>query len=109
MKRSWRSSIERRSSARPSAIRSASTRRRACHTIARNIAAINGTSNSSPHSWMPSNASSEIDAAVSVITAARMIIVARVGHTRKPYKSVRLIQTKWNGIVSQLGHATIAA
>src|SRR5438067_12494685 len=27
---------------------------------------------------------------------------------RKPYRSVRLIQTKWNGIVSQLGQKLIA-
>ena len=34
---------------------------------------------------------------------------ARSGQTRNPYTSVRLIQTKWNGIVSQPGHAIIAA
>ena len=84
MKRSWRSSSERRSSARPSAIRCASTRRRACHTIARNIAAISGTSNSSPQSWIPSKASSEIEAAVHTITQASTTSVAPVGQTRKP-------------------------
>ena len=72
----------------------ASTRRRACQTIARNIAAISGTSNSSPHSWMPRNASNPIETPVAVITHAKMISVARTGHTRKPYSSVMLIQTK---------------
>ena len=109
MKRSWRSSIERRSSASRSAIRAASTRRRACQTMARNIAAISGTSNSSPHSWMPRNASRPIDTAVIAITPPSTMSVHRIGQTRKPYRSVRLIQTKWNGIVSQLGQAIIAA
>ena len=43
------------------------------------------------------------------ITHASTISVARIGQTRNPYSNVRLIQTKWNGIVSQLGHAIIAA
>ena len=68
MKRSWRSSSDRRSSARRSTIASASTRRRACQTIARNIAAISGTSNSSPHSCFPSKASSRIELPVAAIT-----------------------------------------
>ena len=41
--------------------------------------------------------------------AASTIAVGRGAQTRKPYRSVRLIQMKWNGIVSQLGHAIIAA
>ena len=53
-----------RSSASASTVASAWVRRRACHTIARNIADISGTSNSSPHSWMPSKASARIDAPV---------------------------------------------
>ena len=53
-KRSWRSSSS-RAARRASSCRSrtASCRRRACQTIARNIADISGTSNSSPHSCSP--------------------------------------------------------
>ena len=39
------------------------TRRRACQTIARNIADMSGTSKSSPQSWIPSNASARIERA----------------------------------------------
>ena len=110
---SWRKrSCLARSVARLSASASdswiAATRRRACQTIARNIADMSGTSKSSPQSWMPANASARIDPPVVTTTAARISIVTCGDQTRKPNRSVRLIQTKWNGIVSQLGHAIIA-
>ena len=60
---------------RPSA--SACTRRRACQTIARNIADISGTSKSSPQSWSRSNASARIEAPVPITTAPSTSAVGR--------------------------------
>jgi hypothetical protein len=59
-------------------------RRRACHTIARNIVPISGTSNSSPQSWIPANASAMIDAPVARATAVSTSAVAGGDQTRKP-------------------------
>src|SRR5438045_9091475 len=58
---------------------------------------------------MPRNASARMLAPVAAATIASTIPVATGRQTRNPKTTVRLIQTKWNGIVSQLGHATIAA
>jgi len=60
------------------------TRRRACHTIARNIADIKGTSHNSPQSCVPSKASLRISAPVVAATAASTIDVVRRPQTRKP-------------------------
>ena len=68
--RSCCSSSDARSSASAWTVLSACTRRRACQTIARNIADISGTSNSSPQSWSPSNASVRIEVAPVAITTA---------------------------------------
>src|SRR5581483_7180499 len=106
-RRSSCSSRDARSSASASTVASACARRRACQTIARNIADINGTSNSSPQSWMPSNASAMIDAPVAIATAPSTSPVIGDDQTRKPYSSVRLIQMKWNGIVSHDGESTM--
>src|SRR5437868_15526003 len=57
---------------------------------------------------MPRNASARMLAPVAAATIASTIPVATGRQTRNPKTTVRLIQTKWNGIVSQLGHATIA-
>src|SRR5690349_9613512 len=105
---SWWSSSAARSAATRSVSLSATCRRLACHTIARNMPDISGTSNSSPHSSDPSNASLRITAPVVAATAPRMIAVALRPHTRKPYRIVRLTQMKWNGIVSQFGVSSIA-
>src|SRR2546428_4581334 len=87
---------------------SASWRRRACQTMARNIADISGTSNNSPQSCSPENASLKINAPVTVTTTDSVRYVAVGRHTRKPKSSVRLMKTKWNGTVSQLGHTAMA-
>src|SRR5215469_2779097 len=46
--------------------------------------------------------------AVVAMTTASTHTVGRVDQTRKPYSSVRLIQMKWNGTVSQREKTTIA-
>src|SRR5438874_5791240 len=76
--------------------------------MARNIADISGTSNSSPQSCSPTNASCRISAPVAATTTPSVRYVAVTRQTRNPYTSVRLIQMKWNGIVSQLGHRPMA-
>src|SRR5581483_1881265 len=84
-------------------------RRRACQTMARNIADISGTSNSSPQSCSPANASKRIEAPVPAATAASTRPVTLGDQTRNPYSSVRLIHMRWKGIVSHDGQAIIAA
>ena len=91
-----------------SSVRTASWRRRACQTIARNIVAINGTSKSSIQPASPLKASLRMRLPVARMTRPSTIPVGFGSHTRKPYSSVRLIQMKWNGIVSQLGTSAIA-
>src|SRR5439155_25125201 len=76
--------------------------------MARNIADISGTSNNSPQSWSPENASFKINAPVTVTTANNVRYVAAARQTRKPESNVRLIQTKWKGIVSQPGQTAMA-
>ena len=46
-----------------------------------------------------------IDAPVAIATTPRIRPVLSGDQTRKPYSSVRLIQIRWNGIVSHDGHA----
>src|SRR5438093_12123631 len=46
---------------------------------------------------------------VNPITAASTESVGRVRQTRKPYRTVRLTQMKWNGTVSHEGMMSIAA
>ena len=83
-------------------------RRRACQTIARNIAAISGTSvSSSTPGWYPP-ATVQIAPPVATITTARTTAVVPLRQTRKPYSNVRLTQMKWNGTVSQSGIMVIA-
>jgi len=77
--------------------------------MARNIADISGTSNSSPQSCKPSNASARIEAPVPMTTAPRTIPVTVSDHTRKPYSNVNVIQITWNGIVSHDGQLIIVA
>ena len=84
-------------------------RRRACHTMATNIADINGTSVISSTGCSPLDTSIRMKVAVSTITATRVTAVRPVPHTRKPYSRVRLTQMKWNGTVSQLGNTTMPA
>ena len=59
-------------------------RRLACQTIARNIAAINGTSVSSSSEVTSLRTSIQISAPVETITKARIPNVGRAFHTRKP-------------------------
>ena len=82
--RSCRSSSDARMSASASTCRIADCRLRACHTMARNIADMSGTSNSSPHSWVPANASARMLAPVARMTAERMAAVTPGDHTRNP-------------------------
>ncbi len=71
-------------SATASTWRSANCRLRACQTMARNIADMSGTSNSSPHSWMPANASARMLAPVARMTVERMRPVTPGDQTRNP-------------------------
>ncbi len=82
--RSSCSSSAARSSASASTVASASTRRLACQTIATNIADISGTSNSSPQSCRPSNASAMIEAPVAIATTASTADVFEIDQTRNP-------------------------
>ena len=84
MNRSWRSSSERRCSASCSAIRRASTRRRACQTMARNMAAISGHLEQLAPELDALEGVEEIDTAVAPITQASTTNVGRTGQTRKP-------------------------
>jgi hypothetical protein len=52
--------------------------------MARNIADISGTSNNSPQSWSPENASFKINPPVTAMTASRVKFVAAGRQTRKP-------------------------
>ena len=79
---------------------SAAARRRACQTMARNIADMSGTSASSPGRSVPDIASARIEAPVVTITRPSTNEVCLRFHTRNPYSDVRLTQMKWNGIVS---------
>src|SRR5439155_15232827 len=74
--------------------------RRACHTIATNIAAIRGTSVNSSIGCTPRSTSMSMKAPVVNITAASVHAVDRTFHTRNPYRRVTLTQMKWNGTVS---------
>src|SRR5579862_2385217 len=89
--------------------RSAACLRWACQTIAPNIAAISGTSVSSAAGSDPRITSSPMPAAVVAMTAPSTHSVGAVAQVRNPYSSVKLIQMKWNGIVSQPGNTRIAA
>jgi hypothetical protein len=60
------------------------SRRRACHTIATNIAAISGTSVSSSSGCAPRATSIQMNAAVVAMTPPRTRSVGRTCHTRKP-------------------------
>jgi hypothetical protein len=52
--------------------------------MARNIADMSGTSNSSPQSWMPLKASAKMLAPVATITARSTRDMVRVRQTRTP-------------------------
>ena len=54
------------------------------HGVATNIADIKGTSNSSPHSCEPANASVMIDAPVAIATKPSTADVFEIDQTRKP-------------------------
>ena len=83
-KRFWWASRPARSLTSPSRVRTASWRRRACQTIARNMADISGTSKSSPQSCSPLNASLRIRLPVARITRPSTIPVDPGSQTRKP-------------------------
>ncbi len=83
---------------------SAASLRWLCHTVATKTAAMSGTSVSSSRGSLPRQTSSQMPKPVVIITAPRIHIVGRVGQERNPYSSVRLIQMKWKGIVSQLAN-----
>ena len=71
-------------SATASTSRIADCRLRACHTMARNIADMSGTSNSSPQSWIPANASERMLAPVARMTVESMRPVTPGDQTRNP-------------------------
>ena len=80
---------------------SAVSLRLACHTIARNMAAMSGTSVSSATGSAPRATSRPMAAAVVAMTTPSTASVGRVAQVRNPYTSVKLIQMKWKGTVSQ--------
>lgn len=88
---------------------SAACVRRACQTIARKTAAISGTSVSSCGGSEPRYTAAPIPAAVVIITTKSTHPVGWSRQERNPYTSVRLIQMKWKGIVSQYGRRKIAS
>src|ERR1022692_3195853 len=88
---------------------SATSLRRACQTISQNMAAISGTSFSSSTVWAPRQTSQPMAANVVTTTTPSTHRVGLMAQTRKPYSSVRLIQMKWNGTVSQCAKITIDA
>ena len=63
---------------------SATSLRRACHTITQNIAAIRGTSFSSSIDWAPIRTSQAMAANVLTMTAPSTQSVGLTGQTRKP-------------------------
>src|SRR5438046_827980 len=87
---------------------SAVSLRRACHTMARNMAAMSGTSVSSATDSAPRATSTPMAAPVVAMTAPSTASVGRGAQVRNPYTSVKLIQMKWNGTVSQPANAKIA-
>src|SRR3954454_23040669 len=78
--------------------------------MARNMAAMSGTSVSSSRKYSSSvfSVSYTMSTPVTSITTLSTMAVGPEAHTRRPYSSVRLTQMKWNGIVSQSGYAYIA-
>src|SRR6516164_8858371 len=87
---------------------SAVSLRRACHTMARNMAAMSGTSVSSAAGSEPRTTSRPMAAAVVAMTTASTNSVGRGAQVRNPYSRVKLIQMKWKGTVSQPANAKIA-
>ena len=87
---------------------SAVSLRLACHTIARNMAAMSGTSVSSAAGSAPRTTSWPMAAAVAAMTTPSTHSVGRGAQVRNPYSSVKLIQMKWKGTVSQPANAKIA-
>ena len=87
---------------------SALSLRRACHTMATNMAAISGTSVSSAAGSEPRATSWPMAAAVVAMTTPSTTSVGRGAQVRNPYTSVKLIQMKWKGMVSQPATAKIA-
>ena len=87
---------------------SAVSLRLACHTMARNMAAMSGTSVSSATDSVPRATSTPMAAAVVAMTTPSTASVGRGAQVRNPYTSVKLIQMKWKGTVSQPANAKIA-
>ena len=65
------------------------------------MAAISGTSVSSATGSVPRATSRPMAAAVVAMTATSTHSVGRGAQVRNPYSSVKLIQMKWKGTVSQ--------
>ena len=82
--------------------------RRACQTIATNMAAIRGTSVNSSRGCTPRSTSMRMKAPVASITTANVHAVDRTFHTRNPYRRVTLTQMKWNGTVSHGPNTSMA-
>src|SRR6476660_7108610 len=87
---------------------SAVSLRRACHTMATNMAAISGTSVSSATGSVPRATSTPMAAPVVAMTTPSTASVGRGAQVRNPYTGVKLIQMKWKGTVSQPANAKIA-
>ena len=87
----------------------ADSRRRACHTMATNMAAMSGTSVISSNGCVPRVTSNAMSDAVDAMTAARVQTVGPTLQTRKPYRIVRLTQMKWKGTVSHVGKVIMPA
>ena len=67
------------------------------------MAAISGTSVSSAAGSAPRATSTPMAAAVDAMTTPSTHSVGLAAQVRKPYTSVKLIQMKWKGTVSQPG------
>ena len=76
--------------------------------MATNMAAISGTSVSSATGSEPRATSWPMAAAVVAMTTPSTTSVGRGAQVRNPYTSVKLIQMKWKGTVSQPATAKIA-
>ena len=82
--------------------------RRACQTIATNMAAIKGTSVISSIGCRLRETSMRMKVPVVAMTAARVHAVDRTFQTLKPYSRVTLTQMKWNGTVSHSPNTSMA-
>src|SRR5438093_1261415 len=108
MKRRSRSSSRKFDSETRRISSTVASRLRACHTMAKNIDAMSGTSVISSSGWEWLAMSMPMNRDVANMTAASVASVELIFQTRNPYRIVTLTQMKWKGTVSHDGKRTIA-